>query len=64
MRPDSLERHLDHDNPYWLALVTGPAFVVPDDIMYAAEKFEAGWMVVPVQWYKLEQVWPPSLYPL
>ena len=56
VRPDSSERHLDHDNPYWLALVKGAAFVVPDEMMYAGEKLEKGMLVVPVQWYNLEQV--------
>ena len=40
----------------WLALLLGGAFECPEQLVHATDVFEAGWLVVPVQWYALEQV--------
>ena len=46
---------------YWLALITGPAFVVSlseDEVLHASDRLEAGWLVVKSQWFKLVTVSP------
>lgn len=48
------ERHIEGD--YWLALLLGGAFVCPENLVYATDVFEAGWLVVRVRWYRLKQV--------
>lgn len=49
------ESELELEGPYWLALLTGAAFVVEHDMMYAGQEYRAGWTVVPAQWYRLRQ---------
>ena len=48
----------DHhmEGVYWLALVLGPAFAAPSRLVHATSVFEEGWLIVQVQYYKLEQV--------
>ena len=54
---DSSETHIE--GSYWLALVTGPAFVVPDEqVLHASDRFEAGWLVVKAKWFELVTVSP------
>ena len=48
------ERQLEGN--YWLALLLGGAFVCPEQMVHATDVFEAGWLVVRVRWYQLEQV--------
>ena len=40
---------------YWLALVTGPAFVIPEDLVRQGLQYRAGWLVAPARWYILRQ---------
>lgn len=47
------ERELEGD--YWLAKLLGAAFECPEDIVHATDTFEAGWLVVRVNWYELVQ---------
>ena len=49
------ESELELEGPYWLALLTGAAFVVEHDMMYAGQEYRAGWTVVSAQWYRLRQ---------
>jgi hypothetical protein len=51
---DDDERDLEGN--YWLALLLGGAFECPEDLVHATDVFEAGWLVVRVHWYELEQV--------
>ena len=55
---DATETHLE--GVYWLALITGAAFVVPegDAVLHGSDRFQAGWLVVKAQWYQLETVSP------
>ena len=41
---------------YWLARVLGSAFPAPSRLVHATSVFEEGWLIVQVQYYKLEQV--------
>ena len=34
----------------------GPAFAAPSNLVHATSVFEEGWLIVPAQYYKLEQV--------
>ena len=43
------------EGPYWLVLILGPAFPAPSNLIYAGCEFEEGWLIVPCQYYKLEQ---------
>jgi hypothetical protein len=53
VRADEDDAHLE--GTYWLALIAGPAFVVPQDMLCEGEQFDEGYLVAPAQWYKLEQ---------
>jgi hypothetical protein len=46
----------DLEGSYWLALLLGGAFECPEQLVHATDVFEAGWLVVRVQWYELKQV--------
>jgi hypothetical protein len=41
---------------YWLARVLGSAFAAPARLVHASSVFAEGWLIVQVQYYKLEQV--------
>ena len=45
------ETHIE--GSYWLALIKGPAFPVPESQVHASDQFEAGWLVVKAQWFEL-----------
>ena len=46
------EVHLE--GSYWLALIKGPAYPVPDSqVLHASDQFEVGWLVVNAQWFEL-----------
>ena len=51
---DASERQIEGD--YWLASLLGASFLCPEDLVHATDIFEAGWLVVRIQWYKLVQV--------
>ena len=40
---------------YWLALVSRPAFILPEDCVHSGQEYREGWLVVPAQWYVLRQ---------
>ena len=40
---------------YWLALVSRPAFILPEDCVHSGQEYCEGWLVVPAQWYVLRQ---------
>ena len=40
---------------YWLALLTGTPFEIPEDMVRNGQQYRAGWLVVPGQWYALRQ---------
>ena len=46
------------EGSYYLALVKGPAFPVPQSQVHASDRFEAGWLVVKAQWYELQTTSP------
>lgn len=48
----------EHEGAYWLAKLRTGAYLLPEDMIFAGQQFEAGWIVVEAQWYKLEK---PSL---
>ena len=39
------------EGPYWLARLSGPAFVIPEDMVRAGHQYRQGWLVAPGQWY-------------
>ena len=41
---------------YWLARALGPAYPAPAHMVHATDQFEEGWLVVPAQWFWLEQI--------
>lgn len=41
---------------YWLARLLGGAFECPEQVVHATDEFDAGRLVVRVQWYALKQV--------
>ena len=43
---------------YYLALIEGPAYPVPEDQVQATDRFEAGWLVVRARWFELVTVSP------
>ena len=45
----------DLEGVYWLARLSGPAFVVPEDMVHSGQQYCEGWLVAPGQWYKLKQ---------
>ena len=49
------ESEVEEEGPYWLALLTGAAFVVEEDTWHSGQLYRAGWIVAPGQWYKLRQ---------
>ena len=49
------ESELELEGPYWLALLSGDAFTIEEDMMYAGQQYRAGWVVAPGRWYKLRQ---------
>lgn len=49
------ESESELEGPYWLALLSGDAFTVEEDMMYAGQQYRAGWIVAPGRWYKLRQ---------
>jgi hypothetical protein len=51
---DDDERSIEGD--YWLAKLSGGAFKCPENLVHATDVFEAGWLVVRVQWYSLKQI--------
>ena len=38
---------------YYLALIKGRAYPVPESQVHASDRFEAGWLVVKAQWFEL-----------
>ena len=38
---------------YYIALIQGAAFPVPESQVHASDSFEAGWLVVKAQWFEL-----------
>ena len=49
---DASETHIE--GSYWLALIKGPAFPVPESqLLHASDQFQAGWLVVKAQWFEL-----------
>ena len=38
---------------YYLALVKGPAYPVPESQVQASDRFEAGWLVADCQWFEI-----------
>jgi hypothetical protein len=50
---DADERHIE--GAYWLAVLTGPAFVIPEDCMHSGQPYREGWLVAPGKWYSLRQ---------
>mmetsp|Transcript_21037 Transcript_21037/g.62457 ORF Transcript_21037/g.62457 Transcript_21037/m.62457 type:complete len:156 (+) Transcript_21037:137-604(+) len=46
-------RDVHMEGNYWLALLSGPAFPVPESQVRATDQFEAGWLVVKAQWFEL-----------
>ena len=49
------DSELEEEGSYWLALLTGAAFVVEEDMMHSGQQYREGWLVVPGKWYKLRQ---------
>ena len=49
------ESEIELEGPYWLALTSGHAFTVEEDMMHAGQQYCAGWIVAPGRWYKLRQ---------
>ena len=52
--------HVDDDEvelegSFWLALLTGAAFALEEDLMHSGLQCRAGWIVVPGPWYALRQ---------
>jgi hypothetical protein len=54
VRADKADHHME--GVYWLVRVLGPAFAAPSRLVHASAVFEEGWLIVQVQYYKLEQV--------
>ena len=49
------DSELEEEGSYWLALLTGAAFVVEADMWHGGQQYREGWLVAPGQWYKLRQ---------
>ena len=49
------ESELEEEGPYWLALLSGPAFAVDEDMMHSGQLYRKGWLVARGRWYKLRQ---------
>lgn len=49
------ESEVELEGPYWLALLSGAAFVVDEDMLYCGQQYRKGWLVAPGQWYALRQ---------
>ena len=50
---DKTEHHLE--GVYWLARISGNAFVIPEDMVHSGQQYREGWLVAPGQWYALRQ---------
>lgn len=57
------ESESESEGPYWLALVSGPAFAVEEDMLHSGQQYRAGWIVAPARWYRLRQ-WSERGYEL
>ena len=44
---DKTEHHLE--GVYWLARLSGPAFVIPEDMVHSGQQYREGWLVAPGQ---------------
>ena len=49
------ESEVDVEGPYWLALLSGAAFVLDEDTWHSGQLYRKGWIVAPGRWYKLKQ---------
>ena len=43
----------EDEGNYYLALIRGRAYPVPESQVHASDRFEAGWLVVEAQWFEL-----------
>ena len=43
------------EGSFWLALLTGAAFALEEDLMHSGLQYRAGWIVAPGRWYALRQ---------
>jgi len=49
------ESEVEVEGPYWLALLSGAAFVLDEDTWHSGQQYRKGWIVAPGRWYKLKQ---------
>lgn len=56
VRVDESEAGKYNGQTYYLALVLGLAFELPESMVHATQGYEEGWLVVEAQWYDLIQV--------
>jgi hypothetical protein len=49
------ESEIDVEGPYWLALLSGSAFVLDEDTLHGGQQYRKGWIVAPGHWYRLRQ---------
>lgn len=52
---DTSDAEGNDEGGYWLALLTGPAFVIPEDLVRGGQQYRQGWLVAPARWYILRQ---------
>lgn len=50
-----VESESELERPYWLALLSGDAFTIDEDMLYTGQQYRAGWIVAPGRWYTLRQ---------
>jgi hypothetical protein len=46
------------EGSYYLTLIKGCAYPVPESQVHASDRFEAGWLVVEAQWFELVTMSP------
>ena len=49
------DSEVELEGPYWLALLSGAAFVLEEDILHSGQQYRKGWIVAPGRWYQLRQ---------
>ena len=49
------DSEVDVEGPYWLARLSGAAFVLDEDTLFSGQQYRKGWIVAPGRWYKLRQ---------
>ena len=55
MRVAMANEEKDEEGPYWLASLLSKAKIATEAMIHSGDRFEAGWLIVHVQFYKYKR---------